>query len=342
MSKNNLIIITNEKISNRNESYYCDNIDIKTTAQKLQSFYEVTLVGRKSKIDRAHKLMLNDILILNNFFSFLLNFKNLKINSGTKFLVISLTPFSFFITVILRLINKKVFLYFRSDGFKEYEKILGFFGPLIYGCMFSISTKISTLISCQKYILRKKKGFLVEPSQLNDKWFENTSTPSLKNINLLYVGRIKIEKGIFDLIKLIESKKDIKLTIVGANDNKKNKIERENIEIFGIETDEKRLIGHYDKCNIFILPSFTEGYPQVLIEALARLRPVIIFKEIQHVVGKFNGIFVTDRNHESLSETVNHIIKNYENIQEIMKKNNLPKLDDFIKNLTSIILKDKN
>ncbi len=337
MSEHNLIIITNEKISNKNESYYCDNIDIKITAQKLQSFYDVTLVGRKSKSERAHRLILNDISTFNNFFSFLINLKKFKINPSTKFLVISLTPFSFCITVILWLINKRVFLYFRSDGFKEYEKILGFLGPLIYGCMFSISTKISTLISCQKYILRKKIGFLVEPSQLNNKWFENTSTPSLKNINLLYVGRIKIEKGIFDLIEFIENKENIKLTIVGASDNKKNEIRRENIDVFSIETEEKRLIEHYDKCNIFVLPSFTEGYPQVLIEALARLRPVIIFKEIQHVVGKFNGIFVAERNYSSLEEKINYIKKNYRSIQADMKKNQLPTNNKFIEQIKEII-----
>ena len=203
--------------------------------------------------------------------------------------------------------------------------------------MFSISTKISTLISCQKYILRKKIGFLVEPSQLNNKWFENTSTPSLKNINLLYVGRIKIEKGIFDLIEFIENKENIKLTIVGASDNKKNEIKRENIDVFSIETEEKRLIEHYDKCNIFVLPSFTEGYPQVLIEALARLRPVIIFKEIQHVVGKFNGIFVAERNYSSLEEKINYIKKNYRSIQADMKKNQLPTNNKFIEQIKEII-----
>ena len=44
--------------------------------------------------------------------------------------------------------------------------------------------------------------------------------------------------------------------------------------------------------------------------------------------------------YESLNKTINHIVTNYESIQEMMKKNKLPKLDDFINNLTSVILKD--
>ena len=34
------------------------------------------------------------------------------------------------------------------------------------------------------------------------------------------------------------------------------------------------------------LPSFTEGHPMSLLEALARRRPVIIFDEINHVIGE--------------------------------------------------------
>ena len=53
----------------------------------------------------------------------------------------------------------------------------------------------------------------------------------------------------------------------------------------------------------------------VLLEALARLRPVIVFKDIVHVLEDKKGIYVSDRNIESLLEIVEFIKKNYENIQ---------------------------
>ena len=40
-----------------------------------------------------------------------------------------------------------------------------------------------------------------------------------------------------------------------------------------------------------ILPSFTEGHPQVVLESLARKRPVIIFRDIDHIIGDKEGIF---------------------------------------------------
>ena len=90
------------------------------------------------------------------------------------------------------------------------------------------------------------------------------------------------------------------------------------------------------------MPSYTEGEPMVLLESLSRLRPVIIFQEIEHVIQNRAGIFISERNYESLMQNINHIIENYENIQELMKKNILPQHDDFIKDLSRIIVNNKD
>ena len=76
----------------------------------------------------------------------------------------------------------------------------------------------------------------------------------------------------------------------------------------------------------------------VLLEALSRLRPVIVFKEIEHVIGNKKGIFVSERNYDSLEKTIQHIIKNYKSIQEEMKKNILPTNYKFIEDFKNIIL----
>ena len=76
-----------------------------------------------------------------------------------------------------------------------------------------------------------------------------------------------------------------------------------------------------------------------LLESLARLRPVIIFKEIEHVIGDKKGIFVTERNSDSFFKTINYIKKNYSNIQHDMKKNKLPTKEEFLKKFSEIISK---
>ena len=117
-------------------------------------------------------------------------------------------------------------------------------------------------------------------------------------------------------------------------------VEVENIQFVKIVNDQDKLINLYDEHKMFILPSFTEGQPMALLESLSRLRPVIIFNEIDHVIQSRAGIFISNRNHEGLKKTIRHIDENYENIQELMKKNKLPTFDNFIDNLSEIILKN--
>ena len=116
-----------------------------------------------------------------------------------------------------------------------------------------------------------------------DKKIENSD---LRNFKLLYVGRLRPEKGIISFSNLIKNKRDISLTIVGAEKDTSYKINQSNVNIYPNQTNKNKLIKFYDDHNIFILPSYTEGHPMVLLEALARRRPVIIFDEIDHVIGK--------------------------------------------------------
>ena len=62
----------------------------------------------------------------------------------------------------------------------------------------------------------------------------------------------------------------------------------------------------------------------MLDESLARLRPVIIFKEIEHVKRNREGVFVCDRNYKLIENIIIYINNNYENIVFKIKKNNLP------------------
>ena len=144
------------------------------------------------------------------------------------------------------------------------------------------------------------------------------------------MGRVKIEKGIFSLANLIKNKRDILLTVVGAEKQTTYNINQSNIKIQQNQNNKLKLIKLYDDHNIFILPSFTEGHPMVLLEALARRRPVVIFEEIKHVIGDKKGIFVSKRNFLSFLATLNHIKKNYKKIQKDMQKNKLPTNKEFI------------
>ena len=101
--------------------------------------------------------------------------------------------------------------------------------------------------------------------------------------------------------------------------------------------NKRDLINYYDNHNIVILPSFTEAHPKVVDEALARYRPVIVFREIEHIIEGRSGVFVAERNSESLSKVISHIMKNYSNIQTAMKQNKLPTKENFLHEIEKIL-----
>ena len=336
--KKKLFIFSNESINSLDGKFYCDNIDLKTTPEGLNKKFDVNLFGRKSNINRSHEIKIKKTKIFNNIFSYISSVIATTKEEDAKYVIISISPYTFISSVFLRFFGKKPIVYLRSDGFGEYKAIFGKIGPLIYYFMFSITCSISNLISCRDYILRGKKGKIINPSQLDSSWLRQPKSIEVKNFKLLYVGRLKIEKGIFSLLSLIKNKKDISLTVVGSEKKEvSNYANQSNVKILQTQASKLKLIKHYDDHNIFVLPSYTEGHPMVVLEALARRRPVIVFEDIQHIIGNKKGIFVSKRNFINFFGTLNSIKKNYKKIQKDMKKNKLPTNKEFIDKFIKLI-----
>ncbi len=335
--KKKLFIFSNESISIEENKYYCDNLDLKSTPEGLNKKFEVNLLGRKSVKKRSHEIKIKRIKIFNNIFSYLSEVIRTSKNLDSKFLIISISPYTFLISLFLKILGRKPIVYLRSDGYGEYKAILGKIGPLFYHCMFSITGAISNLISCRDYILRGKKGKIISPSQLDSRWLRKPKSIKVNNFKLLYVGRFKVEKGIYSLLNLIKNKKDISLTVVGAEKKFSLNFKQGNVKILKVLNNKLKLIKYYDDNNIFVLPSYTEGYPMVVLEALARRRPVIVFEDIKHIIEYKKGIFVAKRNYLSFLATLNHIKKNYKRIQSEIRKNKLPTNKEFIDKFVKFI-----
>ena len=325
-----LFIISNESIFENEDKYFCDNIDLKSTPEGLSKNFEINLIARKSKKHRSHEINLKNINLSRSIFSFIKEIiKNIK-NKDSKYLIISISPYTFISCILLRVFGKIPLVYLRSDGYGEYKAIFGILGPMIYHVMFSITSMISHLISCRKYILKGKKGEVISPSQLDGSWLNNSYNANFNKIKLLYIGRVKAEKGIYSLLEIIKNNNELSLSIVGAEKDLTNKIYQNNVTVHEVESDKQKLIKFYDSHSIFVLPSFTEGHPMALLEALARKRPVIIFEDIAHVIGEKKGIFVSKRNSINFFQTVDYIKKNYLRIKEEMNQNKLPTNKEFL------------
>ena len=336
--KNKIFIITNESIykSEKNE-FYCDNIDLKSIPEELNNFFKINIIGRKSNKKRSKKIEINNIKVFSNIFSYLLEIiKSLK-DENSKYFIISLSPYTLLASILLKIFFKKHFIYLRSDGYQEYKAILGFIGPIIYHLIFSLGIINARLVACREHLLKNKKGVIVNPSQLNEKWFREIKKIDPSKTKLLYVGRIRVEKGIFSLLNLLRDT-SYPLTIVTSEKNikLKNKYKYNHLELISFENYNDTIIKFYDNHSIFILPSFTEAHPQVLDEALARCRPVIVFSDINHVKRDREGVFVCDRDINTLNNTISYINNNYENIIDKIMMNKLPTKKDFIQELKKL------
>ena len=332
----NLIIINNEKIFTENNNFYCDNLDLKILPEELNKYHEVKYIVRFSSQKKDQKINIKNVNPSPNIFKFIYSiYKTFKTTNAT-YLIISITPYTFFSFLLLFLFKKRTFTYLFSSGHEEYEHILGKWSVWIYDLMYKIVTSNSKVIVCHERLYSKDKSHLVYISRLDDMWLLNQKKAQLDKVRFLYVGRMSPEKGIFDFINMFNKINiEKKFSIVGNPEQ--HEINNKNIKFYGYIADPHLLIDIYDKHNITILPSFTEATPYVVDESLSRKRPVIIFDDIKYIVRNKIGIFVTQRDLNSFLKTSKYIMDNYNEIQKKMEKNVLPTKKSMIKQISDII-----
>ena len=344
----NLVVLNNEKISKDDNKFYCRNFNFKILPEGLNKFFNVQYIARKSKINEHHELNLSDIKIASNIFQFVYYVVSTFKKKNTKYYIITITPYTFLAFLFLALFRKKVFVYLISSGFEEWKYILGSWSVWIYNLMYSLVTSYSTVIALHERLYKKKDGYVIESSTLNKEWLQNYKKPKLDKIRLLNVARVNPEKGIFEFLEMFKKLElDAEISIIGKIKNSilKNKFQsiignKPNILFPGYISDRKLLINAFDNHNILVLPSYTEGQPYVVDESLARRRPVLIFEDIKHIVKGRKGIFISQRNIESITKTLRFIMQNYENIQKEIEQNKFPLEADMFKQISEVIKKN--
>ena len=336
MNRNPLVIINNEKIFKEKNNFFCENLNLKVLPEGLNNYHKVHYIARDSKKKGYHEINLKEVKAASNIFKYIyFILKTFKI-PNVNYLLISVTPYTFFAFLILFIFKKKMFVYLISNGYEEYRYILGRWFVWIYHIMYVVVTSNSKVIVCHERLFTKKKYHLIFPSRLDNLWLQNHKKASLDKIRLLYVGRLNPEKGIYEFLKMFgKIELNAELSIVG--NVKKAKISTKNVHLLGYVSDPQSLINIYDDHNIMILPSFTEAHPYVVDESLSRKRPVIIFEDITYIVKDKRGIFISKRNINSFSETVKYIMQNYYEIQGTIGQNKLPTKNDMLKKISDIV-----
>ena len=128
----------------------------------------------------------------------------------------------------------------------------------------------------QKKIV-KGKTELLPGSGVNVQKFSYLEYPSSEEINIVFVGRIIKDKGVYELAdaaKHFEARKDLKFTILGTCEyGSENPFDNlSNVNCLGYD---KNVKPHLQKAHAIVLPSYHEGMANVLLEAASCGRPIL-------------------------------------------------------------------
>ena len=93
--RNILYLISNEKIFQNNEMFFCDNLDMKSTPEGLNKHFDVKVIARKSKVSRIQKLNLKTVKTFSNIFSYL--FEIVKVSKKKQFPIFNSFTYPFYI-----------------------------------------------------------------------------------------------------------------------------------------------------------------------------------------------------------------------------------------------------
>ncbi|MTH55038.1 glycosyltransferase [Bacillus mangrovi] len=159
--------------------------------------------------------------------------------------------------------------------------------------------------------LSKFKG---NPGVSKDELRENLDLPKGKKI-ILYIGRLVKEKGIGELVEAIRQLDDSYMCVLIGNGPlmgqlKENPELRQKVRCTG-EISNENVRSYLLASDLFALPSYSEGMPTVLIEALALKIPVVATNVggIPELMGSSSHLLVEPKNTAQLAERITSLLE---------------------------------
>lgn len=315
--------------------------------------------AKKGKID-----FLNVTYFLGQFFRFIITiiFVRPQIVQIEATYGVSFLKNSFFV-ILAKILGRKIILSLYGGQADSFYNNLPSIGKKYVKYILFCCDKIRIEFKQRKDFFVKKIGLveskiLILPNAvyLNEPPMKDIK-PTEEELNLLFVGWLLKEKGVFDLLKGIEILKQksykFKIKIVGpegrVGELKRvlDDIQKRNliniVEVTG-EKPSYEMESFYSNADIFILPSYTEGLPYAILEAMSYKLPIISTNigALPEVIEEgVNGFLIEPGNVKTLTEKIEILAKN-KKLREKMGKNNYEKMkneysvDHLVKKLTNV------
>lgn len=175
----------------------------------------------------------------------------------------------------------------------------------------------------EKKIVKREKTAVINGSGVNLDHFHEVNLP-IKTV-FLYIGRLIKDKGILEYLEACKSIKqkypEVRCMLVGPFDTNPSALQKSElnnytqngiVEYYGEQTDVRPYI---KRCSVFVLPSYHEGTPKAVLEAMAMGRAIITSDAPgcrETVIDNKNGFLVPVKNILILIEKMSFFVENPE------------------------------
>jgi glycosyltransferase involved in cell wall biosynthesis len=159
----------------------------------------------------------------------------------------------------------------------------------------------------------------VVSDQAHPPWKVQDGTPAA-----LFVGRLIREKGIYDLLDAVaqvRARTPVHLVLAGGGPEEENF--RRRVQELGLASHvtlagylgASELAAAYQAADLFVLPSWSEGFPTVLTEAMHAGLPVVTTRirgALDHLQDGVHALFVDPQNPPQLAEAMVRVLQSPE------------------------------
>ena len=172
-------------------------------------------------------------------------------------------------------------------------------------------------------LLTRRNSCVIGGSGVDMEYFKHEPMP--QGAVVLMTARLLWSKGIREFFAAVKEVKtrhpEVQVLLVGGLDDNDEAITKEQLDAFIRENDveycgfTKDVRPYLKRCSIFVLPSYHEGLPRSVIEAMAVGRPIITTDVPgcrETVQDGFNGYLVPPRDSTYLAEKITELVENEE------------------------------
>lgn len=194
--------------------------------------------------------------------------------------------------------------------------------------VFSYGGKITTII---QELGVPSNRILEIPAGIEQEWVSDKVLKVRKPLVFTYLGRYERRKGIEELNTVLTSicnqNTDFEFRFIGPFEEQ-HKLKFNNCKYFGVITDNQKIRSILDESDFLVCPSWSEGMPNVILEAMARGNAIIATDvgAVSLLVDASNGILINPGNQKELLSAIQKVIHlNSETILQ-MKENSRSKI----------------